>query len=441
MLERIECYIDCLWKHRYLALLGFFGLIFLLGLLRWACLCSSVLVETSVAEVFGWSILRLFEPVDESNWANADSHLGWIFSAVIGLMGAFMFAVITGLLASIFYHRIRHYDNEERIKDVSKRLKNAFHPIRCPHTEWYVTPRYKSIATLQALLRYDTKDIIEAVDREKSFRLSNLADTYSVSKNSHDKLIVEPIPADGVMKKYGYYNDVGSNVTIISTSSVKEPGTAHFAYLLARLGKFNYISKEYSESPENPESFYNVSSKRWKEYISETDSYFSEFMKDLKNLCHGADKWVIFILGTTRGNPDTIYFCDDRSNEDANLRTILNQTGSRLATILFNVNKALMAMTSETIQARSADYPQISASINCELFRPSGKTIAHYLRSETNVKNLFTIRIPFQISARDNRHIIVAWTLAKEIHDAIFDNQLPKPDKGYKIELLKNNYH
>lgn len=56
--------------------------------------------------------------------------------------------------------------------------------------------------------------------------------------------------------EYGCCIDCGSNVTIVAPVAVSEPGTGHFAFSLAAMGGFNYVSKELTPNPDDPFGFY-----------------------------------------------------------------------------------------------------------------------------------------------------------------------------------------
>ena len=86
--------------------------------------------------------------------------------------------------------------------------------------------------------------ILEVVGKSEGFRVANLAATLPAKDNPADRLAVEHFIGN---RPYGCRLDRKSKVTIISTSSYDDPLVGNFAYYLAILGGFNYVSRERGE--------------------------------------------------------------------------------------------------------------------------------------------------------------------------------------------------
>ena len=96
-------------------------------------------------------------------------------------------------------------------------------------------------------------DIFDAVDASEVFRIVNLAATQTSDDHPQDKLAVEHFVKN---RPYGCCIDRGSKITIVSPSSLVDPCSGYFAYYLALIGGFNYISREVAERVigENPDA-------------------------------------------------------------------------------------------------------------------------------------------------------------------------------------------
>lgn len=95
-------------------------------------------------------------------------------------------------------------------------------------------------------------------------------------------------------RDYGCCIDRNSQITIVSTSSFTEAATGHFAYYLAKIGGFNFVSKEVEVNPDSPVTYYNISS-------IDACPNLNSFLTDIKSLAPDKDSWVIFILSASGG--------------------------------------------------------------------------------------------------------------------------------------------
>lgn len=165
-----------------------------------------------------------------------------------------------------------------------------------------IMPPFLSIADIQARMRMTENAIFEAVDESRDFRVVNLAATVTVDNNPQDRLAVEHFTVNRI---YGCMIDRGSKVTIVSLSNIVDPVIGHFAYYMAKIGGFNYISRETGETRPY-RSFFTYSA------TSPLPGQ-QEFMKDIETLSAKEGSWVITMLAASGANepeyPTQIHFC------------------------------------------------------------------------------------------------------------------------------------
>jgi len=311
--------------------------------------------------------------------------------------------VLTGIVAALFTDGLRKFRHRKHIEDCKVRLHKAFHPVRCPHTKLQVVPRYKPLATLQANLSLDEKDIIEAVEASVDMHLRNLASTYSVSDNQKDKLVVECFPCEGRQRKYGYIINQGRDVTIISPSSLREVGTSHFAYLLAKFGGFNYISREYSPATEEHDSFYN-SVEQLLSSSSSLCTQFKEFESDIKTLCYKSNHWAIYVLGTTRESNNQIHIIHSCKSENG-FESLICEEKKHVVSEIDDMWKTIK-------------NPDFEVKSNTSTFWSRKNDLPAHAGGGTN-HNALVIRVAYELSARDNHHIAIAKCIAKYLNEYI----------------------
>ena len=329
----------------------------------------------------------------------------WIDTS-IGILKILIFAVPAGLVANGFRKAMDDEKRKNELLDLSKKLHNSFRRVQDPHTLYKTVPVKVSIATIQADQRIDTKDILDAVDFCDDLRLRNLASTYSINEEPQDRLVVElfPLTKDST---YGCKISRNSNITIVSTSSVSEMGTGHFAYYLALYGGFNYISKEIEKNPDAPISFYNIDKEKG---CNDEDKPLTHFLKDIKEMAKNDQHWVIFILSTSKICPTQLHFVHK-----------LNKNVGTTPTTVIHEEQFLKMYAEVEQMLKNADYP-LSAEADGYLplssdldiyFRPAGpNNIATCLGGGTKL-NAFTLRVAWKLTVRDNRSIAIARRLAE----------------------------
>ena len=209
---------------------------------------------------------------------------GKIISFCVGIMGIAIFAVPIGLIGSGFTEAIDQQKEEEKIEQNIEKLHTAFERKADRLTGYQIVPMFLSIADIQARMEMSEAEIFDAVRTCNEFRVFNIASTIPVEKNPFDKLAIEHYP---VNKPYGYMIDRESRVTIVSPSSMADAMVGNFAYYLAKIGGFNYISRELGASIPY-KSFYLA-----KDFDSPGQK---EFMEDMNFLTSRRGAWTFTIL-------------------------------------------------------------------------------------------------------------------------------------------------
>lgn len=334
--------------------------------------------------------------------------VGRIIACIIGVLGIAIFAVPAGLIGSSFIEVIDEKDHSKRIQDNTERIKKAFRSKRCRITNFQIIPRYISIQTLQAKLSLTQAEVFDVARTCDNIRVSNLATTMSLSLNPQDKLVLEYFPLN---RSYGYCIDRGSSVTIVATSSYAEVSLGHFSYYLAKIGGFNYVTRELNTLPDEPFSYYICNPK----YKERPD--FMEFLSDIKSLGKGADTWTIFILSSS-GNDDPIYpnnfhfvYGVEKGNESFDNQRISLHDISAFRTVRDSLQ--------QTIKEK---YDRGSDS---QLFCQGEKSIVWNIHDNDNSPNVFTLRIAWEVTCWDDRCYEIARDIAQSFNEN-FEKQRPK---------------
>jgi voltage-gated potassium channel len=153
-------------------------------------------------------------------------------------------------------------------------------------TRYQVVPQFVPFTDIKVKANLSEEEILEAVAHGSGFRVINTASTIPAKDNPTDRMAVEHFI---VNRPYGCCIDRKSKVTIISTSSHDNPLVGNFAYYLAKLGGFNYVSREFGDVLQG--SY----------YIPKVDGIpgFDEFMDDINALTNREDAWTVTILAAS----------------------------------------------------------------------------------------------------------------------------------------------
>lgn len=347
-----------------------------------------------------WVLTRYVDNADAIMDKVPVTAVGKIVAALLGLVAIAMVAIPAGLIGSGFMDAIAEEKREKEIQRYKERLRKSFARKQCRYTKYRTVPHYVSVVDIQAKQSMDTKDIIDAVNASVDFRLRNLATTQPLGEKAHDRLVVEHYP---VNTDYGCRIDRDSNVTIVSTSSVHEAGIGNFAYYLAMIGGFNYVSKEIEKNPDEPFSYYNIKD-------VETDANIGKFLNDITEMQRNDKNWVVFLLSASGAEepeyPTQVHWLHgakkgDSTYDDANITVHDTKTYDAMYKSAADILKNDYGYDSDQQQYHTAS---------------SKMCIGRHVQKDGVETNAFTLRMAFQLTVWDNRRISIAKELANVMH-------------------------
>ena len=324
---------------------------------------------------------------------------GRIIACIIGILGIAIFAVPAGLIGSAFTEVMEEDKAEEQTRENIEKMTMAFKHVQCRYTKYLTVPKFISVTDLQAKQRLSLEDVFSAVDGSETFRLRNLATTLPIEDRPQDKLVVETFHKN---TDYGCCINRGSKITIVSTSSCSEAATGHFAYYLAKMGGFNYVSKEVEVDPNSPVTYYNITSE-------DSCPNLKPFLDDIKMLAPTKDSWVIFILSASGGQepvyPTLFHYIygakkGDEGYDDKNLTIIDTESFERMYQDLSGVMVDRYGFESDKHRFHAGTSPRnVARKVNGGVER-----------------NAFTIRIAWSVTCWDFRYLEIAKHMADKFN-------------------------
>ncbi len=346
------------------------------------------------------------------------TNVGKFIASIVGFLGIAIFAIPTGIFSSGFSEALKKRKHQKKVEKNITATHRAFERIQDRPTKFQVVPHFYSLLQLQVYTELSEADIIEAVEQAKDMRLINLATTQPIGDNPQDRLAVEHFM---VNRPYGCYIDRGSKVTIVETSAFCEAAMGNFAFYLAMIGGFNYISREVGE--QKPYRSY---------YIFDgdgSDDRQRAFLEDLRTLTAGDDRWAFFVLAAS-GNaepqyPTEVHFnyggkAGDETYDDPN--------------ITLHDTKAFEAFEQDVAAQLQAQF-EIGSDKQRYYSTSGAKNIMRKLGDKVNA---ISLRIAWRIAAWDINRIAIAKTIADAMNrhfEADVEKQEPKElkvkDFGY----------
>ncbi|MCQ2607134.1 MAG: ion transporter [Bacteroidales bacterium] len=318
--------------------------------------------------------------------------VGRLIACIIGILGIAIFAVPAGLIGSGFTDAMDNDRKKKKIIDNIERLRLAFETKLDRLTGFQIVPRYLSVVEIQARMGLTATEIIEATTKGDEFRLINLACTRPADERPEDKLGVEHFSISTV---YGQCINRNSKVTIFAPSNIVDPIAGWWAYYLAKIGGFNYVSREFGEARPY-QSYYTCKPEL---QIPGRD----ECMNDLNQFLDKEDKWLFTVLPSSGANEPTLptqfHFGygakkGDETFDDPNI-TLNDVT-------LF---KSLYSELSELLLTKyqlSADYQRYHNN-------SSKANFARHLNTKVNV---VCLRVAWSVLCWDMRAIQIAYDFA-----------------------------
>lgn len=342
---------------------------------------------------------------------------GRLIACAIGILGIAIFAVPAGLIGSAFTEVMDSDRQDDHLKKNIDRIIHAFKFDKDQqHTNLFHVPRYYPLNTILTRKFIPETEIIQAVEASDCFHLYNLANATNRQENPQDKIVVI-----NYMKNtaYGCCIDRGSKVTIISTSSVSEPMTGWLAYHIAKLGGFNYVSKDVEVNPDNPVTYYNID--------DEADCpNMRLFLDDINRLSSKPGSWVIPILGSIglMSRPTKLHFCyntnkHDDSYDDPNAKIkdykILDKAFNRMEEVM------------------SEKY-----ELHCDKNEWYGVQYKTNVAYHVTAENVFTLRVECYLWVYDANFLEITKAIADVFHE-VFEPEVHKELPPEMVTRPKGN--
>lgn len=292
-------------------------------------------------------------------------------------------------LAEILIFSPVNEQSKARRKDIEERLFKAFRRKQDPKTMYKCVPRHISIGTLQAAKNMQPDEIKEVVQHSECFRLRNLATAAPKGSQAVDQIAVEMFPHN---TDYGCCIDRGADITIVCPTALSEAGIGNFAYYLALIGGFNYISKEVDMDIDDPTSFYIISDPRKNEQLA-------HYLADIRRLSSDRDHWTIFLISS-----------ETKKDADIHFLTCANAHTDRTSTVIDSYGF-------DRLYEKVTSHLEKELCINSDLnqLRPAGSKNAAVIIGGGVDTNAFTIRIFSELIVWDVRYMALAKTLATDI--------------------------
>ena len=371
------------------------------------------------------------------------SPIGKFIGTLVGIMGVAIFAVPAGLIGSGLTDAMDEEKREDELNGFRRRMQKAFRRSANKGLREYlnalpdgggevmkalnIVPQRVKVAKMQTRQGMDMNDIIDTCNKFPEFRLKNLADAHSDEDDAEDRFVIEHFPLN---RSYGCFVNRGSKVTIVCTGSFDEVGMGWFTYYLAKMGGFNYLSKELEVDTDELDSFYNLSEKplydkktlseydekRDKEAVEileEKQARRDEFFNDMKEVVHDGS-WVIIITEhlKTKENQTDFHFA-------------YSQKGGANTTI--NDMEAYQHLFEQFDAAMKTDFglDSVIASPRYPLLK---KNLGYSIRKDIADANVLILRPSSEIVNFNDRKLAIAYRMASVISQQLDGGRGIQPD-------------
>ena len=371
------------------------------------------------------------------------SPIGKFVATLVGIMGVAIFAVPAGLIGSGLTDAMDEEKREEELNGFRRRMQKAFRRSHNKGLREYlnalpddggeafktlnIVPQRVTVAKMQTRQGMDMKDIIDTCNKFPEFRLKNLADAHSSEDDVQDRFVVELSPLN---KKYGFFRERHSRVTIVCTTSHDENGMGWFTFYLAKMGGFNYISKELEVDTDELDSFYNLSEeplydkKPQSEYdekkdkeavriLKEKQAHRDEFLDNLKQVVRDGS-WVI-IIGEhlkTKENQTDFHFAYSRKGG-------VNPT--------INDMETYQHLFEQFDAAMKTDFG-LDSVISSPRYPLLKKNLGYTIRKDIANANVFVLRPSSELVNFNDRKLAIAYRMATIISQQLDGGRGIQPD-------------
>lgn len=379
------------------------------------------------------------------------SPIGKFIGTLVGIMGVAIFAVPAGLIGSGLTDAMDEEKREDELNGFRRRMQKAFRRSANKGLREYlnalpdgggeamkalnIVPQRVKVAKMQTRQGMDMNDIIDTCNKFPEFRLKNLADAHSDEDDAEDRFVIEHFPLN---RSYGCFVNRGSKVTIVCTSSFDEVGMGWFTYYLAKMGGFNYLSKELEVDTDELDSFYNLSEKPLydkkplsaydekkdkeaveilKEKQARRDDFFADLRSAISSPSGGGQEeasWVIIITEhlKTKENQTDFHFA-------------YSQKGGSNATI--NDMETYQHLFEQFDAAMKTDFGlgSVIASPRYPLLK---KNLGYTIRKDIAEVNVFVIRPSSELVNFNDRKLAIAYRMAMVISQQLDGGRGIQPD-------------
>ena len=322
---------------------------------------------------------------------------GHIIAFLVGVMGIAIFVVPIGFLSAGFQEAVEKDKHNAELEEYRKKISNSFRRTGNKSLREYldaqtddVDERFKTlnfvpqripVSKLQVRQGLTLEDVIETCNESKEFRLKNLSAVLSDEELAPDRFIVENFPLN---REYGCYIPRQSNVTIVCPSSWDEVGIGWFTYYLAKMGGFNYISREINTNGE-PDSYFNLSPELSGSAIEQREEFLNDLTAD------ESVRWVIIFDEHAKNSANTADFHFSATRKNGLDSTIEDQdTYKRFIERFTDLMKDEFAL--DTV-APSQRYPLKKKNLGYEIRKRRPGTNVFVLRPSSELMNFNTHKL------------------------------------------------
>lgn len=340
---------------------------------------------------------------------------GQVIAFIVGVLAIAMFAVPAGIIGSAFTDIMEDEEHDEKVDENIQRIVHSFKFMKDQqHTQLYYVPRYKTLDSIITKKYITEEDIIEAIEKSDCLHLYDMAEAM----NRQDHPVSQKVVVNCYRNTpYGCCINRNSKVTIVSPAGANEPVMSWFAFHVAKLGGFNYISKEVEYDPDNPVSYYYL------EDINDCPNLVA-FVEDLDKLASRPDSWVIQFLSSEgiQTGPDRrmedLHFCystrkHDHSYDDPNIRIVDKELFERM---YVDMEKTMLE-----------EFDWVCDKNDWHTIHPE-MSVGRYIKAP----NMFTLRVESKIHCFSDDFLSTIQTMA-----AVFNRHLePEVEKPIPPEML-----
>jgi len=313
-------------------------------------------------------------------------------------LGIAIFAVPAGLVASAFSEVMEKDERKEKAAGWAEKLQLAFERKGDRLTGYKVSPKFISIADIQARMGLKEDEILDAIQVRDDFRLINLATTRTMEEQAEDKLAVEHYP---INRPYGCCINRGSKITIMNAVACVDAITGWAAYYLAKIGGFNYICREIGAARPFKSYYLNDG--------EDTVPYLKEYMDDLRELAPTKDSWVITLMASSGAQepsyPTQIHWTYGAKKGDS------TYTDPNITIHDIDLFDQLQKNVAKSLKDK------FGIESDCQLYDNASPRV--YARRWAYKINAIGLRLAWSIMCWDTRSLIVLQTIAEQINQTI----------------------